>query len=288
MKRMIYIGKCSIMTIAAFFYGSCNSETDVLNDTQDEWKPLFSRASAASATVAGFMNDGARVFQSNMAYDGSLWQWVDGVSPSKGSSQKVICTIPALEGTASTHFYYSPAQNSRLQWDCLDVAEQGDDGRFYFQNVSHRVAQMHIELDRYFTVDELKASLSTSGYFNCLTGMFDEVSNPTSRYIYPSSKTVDGKTIYVYTFTIIPQTFKAGTTLLTYKDVYSDGYYTYNYKLDRDITIDPNERLVVKAKWNTDWTGGSYTETKTNITVSVTAADWEVNQIINGSASENN
>ena len=288
MKRKIYIGQYSIILVAAFFYGSCNSETDVLNDTQDEWKPQFSRASAASATVAGFMNDGARVFQSNMSYDGSVWQWVDGVSPSKGSSQKVICTIPSLEGAASTHFYYSPAQNSRLQWDCLDVAEQGDDGRFYFQNVSHRVAQMHIELDRYFTVDELKASLSTSGYFNCLTGMFDEVSNPTSRYIYPSSKTVDGKTIYVYTFTIIPQTFKAGTTLLTYKDVYSDGYYTYNYTLDRDITIDPNERLVVKAKWNADWTGGSYTETKTNITVSVTAADWEVNQIINGSASENN
>ncbi len=164
MKRMIYIGKCSIMTIAAFFYGSCNSETDVLNDTQDEWVPLFSRASAASATVAGFMNDGARVFQSDMAYDGSAWQWVDGFSPTKGASQKVICTIPSFEGAASTHFYYSPAQNSRLQWDCLDVAEQGDDGRFYFQNVSHRVAQMHIELDRYFTVDELIASLSTMWY----------------------------------------------------------------------------------------------------------------------------
>lgn len=252
---------------------------------QRDWKPTFSRASSASATVAGFTAAATRAFQSDMAYDGTQWAWTDGTAPALGESATITCTLPALNGTASTRYYYSPSQNSRLQWDCVDVSEQKEDNSFHFTNVTHRVAQMRIIVNRYFSVDELKAYCSQYGYFNCLTGMFDEVASPTGRNVVPQS---DGNGNYIYTFTIVPQTFKAGTTLLTYKDVYSDGYYTYRHVLDRDITIDPNERLVVEATWGEDWEGGEYTEIRTNVALSVTVADWEVNETIDGSASENN
>lgn len=252
---------------------------------QRDWKPTFSRASSASATVAGFTAAATRAFQSDMAYDGTQWAWTDGTAPALGESATITCTLPALNGTASTRYYYSPSQNSRLQWDCVDVSEQKEDNSFHFTNVTHRVAQMRIIVNRYFSVDELKAYCSQYGYFNCLTGMFDEVASPTGRNVVPQS---DGNGNYIYTFTIVPQTFKAGTTLLTYKDVYSDGYYTYCHVLDRDITIDPNERLVVEATWGEDWEGGEYTETRTDVVLSVTVADWEVNETIDGSASENN
>ncbi len=252
---------------------------------QRDWKPTFSRASSASATVAGFTAAATRAFQSDMAYDGTQWAWTDGTAPALGESATITCTLPALNGTASTRYYYSPSQNSRLQWDCVDVSEQKEDNSFHFTNVTHRVAQMRVIVNRYFSVDELKAYCSQYGYFNCLTGMFDEVASPTGRNVVPQS---DGNGNYIYTFTIVPQTFKAGTTLLTYKDVYSDGYYTYRHVLDRDITIDPNERLVVEATWGEDWEGGEYTETRTDVVLSVTVADWEVNETIDGSASENN
>ena len=252
---------------------------------QRDWKPQFSRASSPTATVAGFTAAEKRAFQADMAYDGTEWQWTDGAAPTLGESAKIICTVPALSSTASTRYYYSPSQNDRLQWDCVDASEQKDDNSFHFTNVTHRVAQMRIIVNRYFSVDELKAYCSQYGYFNCLTGMFDEVASPTGRNVVPQS---DGNGNYIYTFTIVPQTFKAGTTLLTYKDIYSDGYYTYRHVLDRDITIDPNERLVVEATWGEDWEGGEYTETRTNVALSVTVADWEVNETIDGSASENN
>lgn len=259
---------------------------DTVSETPPhDWKPLFSRASSPTATVAGFTANEVRSFQSDMAYDGTEWRWTDGVSPTLGESQTIICTVPALNGTASTRYFYQPSQNDRLQWDCVEVSEQQADHSFHFTNVTHRVAQMRVIVNRYFVVDELKAFLSESGYFNCLTGMFDEVSAVTGRSVHPQS---DGNGNYVYTFTIVPQTFKAGTTLLTYKDVYNDGYYTYRHVLDRDITIDPNERLVVEASWGKDWEGGEYTETRTNVSLSVTVADWEVNETINGEATENN
>lgn len=252
---------------------------------QRDWKPTFSRASSPTATVAGFTAAATRAFQTDMVYDGIEWQWTDGTAPALGESAKIICTVPSLNSTASTRYYYSPSQNDRLQWDCVDVSEQKEDNSFHFTNVTHRVAQMRVIVNRYFSVDELKAYCSQYGYFNCLTGMFDEVASPTGRNVVPQN---DGNGNYIYTFTIVPQTFKAGTTLLTYKDIYSDGYYTYRHVLDRDITIDPNERLVVEATWGEDWEGGEYTETRTNVALSVTVADWEVNETIDGSASENN
>lgn len=290
MKTIKYLLACLLPVAMACTPGDDNAltvtpEENTPETTDREWKPQFSRASSGSATLAGFTAAGSRVFQADMAYDGADWQWADGSAPALGASEKIICTVPALSGTASTRYRYTPDQNSRLQWDCLDITDQNEDGRFYFQNVSHRVAQMRVIVNRYFTVDELKAYCSQYGYFNCLTGEFDEVGSVTGRTIVPQG---DGEGNYVYTFTIVPQTFKAGTTLLRYKDVYSEGYYTYYHKLDKDITVDPNERLVVEATWGEDWTGGSYTETITNVTLSVTVADWEVNETVEGSASENN
>lgn len=264
---------------------SCTSDEEQAPASQG-WVPSISRSvTASSATIAGFKANGSCVFHNDLSYDGTTWNWINGVSPSLGDTRSMVCLLPALNSTPSTRSYYEPLENSRLQWSVLDVSEQAQDNRFYFHNLSHRVAQMRIELDRYFNVDEVKVHLAKSGYFNCLTGMFDEVGSVAGRTIVFNS---DGNGKYVYTFTIVPQTFKAGATLLTYKDVYSDGYYTYHYKADRDVAVGPNQRLTIKTSWNKDWEGGSYTETKTNVALSVTVADWEVNETIDGSASENN
>lgn len=283
MKNFLFLS-----VVAALIFCACNNDNEPMPQAGEMPAPQITRSAGStitSATVSGFNADENPTFQRDLSYNGTEWQWAGGTSSLNGV-ENLICVVPSISSTLNTATAYTPDEKSILMWDKAHISEQTEEGRFLFHNMKHCLAQMRIVVDRYFSVDELTTRFSASGTFNALTGSFTSVDAPTARRIFPAN---NGDGTYTYTFSIVPQTFKKGATLLTYKDIYSEGYYTYTHKLTEDVTVKPNQRLTVRMEWNSDdWGGGSYTETKAYISTSITVADWTVNETIEGEATENN
>lgn len=224
--------------------------------------PQLSRSiTATDAAIAAFAKDGSRKHLWKLEKNGDEWQWASGTQATLVGWDTLVCVVPYLSNLNTTTTY-TPSQNSTLQWGKLGKEEQHEDGRFYFKSVSHRLAQVFVEVDRYFSGDELRIYLATRGDFHALTGGFADLYD-SSKSIRPE-KTDSGT--YVYTFSIVPQTFPKGERLLRYKDVYSTYYDYFYYELEEDITVPANHRLNIRLKWRDDWEFGDRYYTTVSVT----------------------
>lgn len=214
--------------------------------------PQLSRSiTATDAAIATFTKNGTRKHLWKLVKDGDTWNWASGTQATLAGWDTLVCVVPYISGL-NTSTTYTPSQNATLQWGKLGKEEQHTDGQFYFKSITHRLAQVFVEVDRYYSGDELRIYLATRGDFQALTGGFEDLYN-SSKAIRPE-KTDSGT--YVYKFSIVPQTFKKGKNLLRYKDEYSTYYDYYYYEAEEDLVVPANHRLNIRLKWNEDWEFG--------------------------------
>ena len=214
--------------------------------------PQLSRSiTATDAAIAAFRKDGSRVYQWKLEKNGDDWQWASGTQATLSGWDTLVCVVPYISNL-TTATSYTPSQNSTLQWGKLGKGEQHEDGRFYFKSISHRLAQVFVEVDRYYSGDELRMYLATRGDFNALSGTFADLND--SYKSFRPEKTDSGT--YVYTFSIVPQTFAKGENLLRYRDEHTSYYDYYYYKPEEDLVVPANHRLNIRLKWKQDWEQG--------------------------------
>lgn len=255
----------------------CTSSADAPEALQEEQSqtmdaPQLSRSvTSTDAAIAAFSKDGTRKYLWKLEKNGEEWEWASGTQATLSGWDTLVCVVPYLSGL-STSTSYTPSADATLQWGKMARDEQHEDGRFYFKHVSHRLAQVFVEVDRYYSGDGLRMYLATRGDFNALSGGFAD--------LYESSKTIrpektDSGT-YVYTFSIVPQTFAKGERMFRYKDVHSTYYDYYYYEAEEDLTVPANHRLNIRLKWREDWErGGRY-----YTTVSVTGVSLNKTELV--------
>lgn len=215
--------------------------------------PQLSRSLAATdAAIAAFTKEGVRTHLWKLEKNGDQWHWATGTTTTLQGWDTLVCVVPYIQNL-NAGAPYVPSQNSTLLWGKLGKEEQNpDDGRFYFKSLTHRLAQVFVEVDRYVSGDELRMYLATQGNFHALTGGFSSLVDGNKTII---PEPTDSGT-YVYQFSIVPQTFRKGENLLRYKDVYSNYYDYYYYKAEEDLVVPANHRLNIRLKWNENWEFG--------------------------------
>ena len=234
--------------------------------------PQLSRSiTATDAAIAAFTKDGTRTHLWKLEKSGDEWNWAAGTQATLSGWNTLVCVVPYFSNLNTTTLY-TPSRHSTLMWGKMGKDEQHTDGRFYFKHVSHRLAQVFVEVDRYYSDDKLRIYLSTQGYFHALEGDFSDLGG-SYKDITPE-KTDSGT--YVYTFSIVPQTFKKGENLLRYRDNYTTYYDYYYYKAEEDLTVPVNHRLNIRLKWEEDWQWGG----RHYVTISVTGISLSAEEVI--------
>lgn len=232
-------------------------DTPVQPIPEEQPKPLeapqLSRSiTATDAAIAAFTKEGTRKHLWKLEKDGDTWNWASGTQATLAGWDTLVCVVPYLSNLNTTTSY-TPSQDATLQWGKLGKEEQHTDGRFYFKSITHRLAQVFVEVDRYYSGDELRIYLATRGDFRALTGGFEDLYD-SYKNIRPE-KTDSGT--YVYQFSIVPQTFPKGERLLRYRDEYSTYYDVYYYEAEEDLVVPTNHRLNIRLKWKEDWEFGN-------------------------------
>ena len=239
--------------------------------------PQLSRSiTATDAAIAAFRKDGSRAQLWKLEKNGDDWQWASGTQATLSGWDTLVCVVPYVSNL-TTATSYTPSQNSTLQWGKLGKGEQHEDGRFYFKSISHRLAQVFVEVDRYYSGDELRMYLATRGDFNALSGGFADLND--SYKSFRPEKTDSGT--YVYTFSIVPQTFAKGENLLRYRDEHTSYYDYYYYKPEEDLVVPANHRLNIRLKWKQDWEQGGrhYYDVEVSVTgVSLDKTELDLNE----------
>lgn len=232
--------------------------------------PVLSRSiTETTATIVGYSAQGGIVFRHDLHQtdaEENIWEWHPATNyPTLAEldrTEELVCLVPAQSVSGKT-LSVRPDDDEQLMWGKMHVDDQHPDGRFYFNNVRHRLSKLCVEVDRLQSGDALYAYYHPGGTFDCLTGEFTRLDSRTATRIRPEK---NGEGLYTITFSIVPQPFEEGDDLLRYRDEMSNGYRNYYYEMpEPTLNLMANHMFHVHTMWDTDWRSGSYVSYTTHV-----------------------
>lgn len=255
---------------------ACTTDDELLDTGKENLMqvPQLSRAALApSATIVGYSSSSVRQFSWNL-YDpqpeaeDNYWESSEA-SPSLDGVSKIACLVPQTEVNAQT-ITVKPAATDVLQWGAVSVADKAADGRFYI-NLESKLATICVMVKS--KINGLTAHYAKKATFDVTTGEYTWVDSP-AYYPIGSNLKKDGE-YYAYTFSVVPQKFEKGATLLRYYS--TSGYIekTHRFKADQAYDLKAGQTLHLHA-YGDGWTVTRYDTFVPVDDVQITQDDFEL------------
>ena len=255
---------------------ACTTDDELLDTGKENLMqvPQLSRAALApSATIVGYSSSSVRQFSWNL-YDpkpeveDNYWESSEA-SPSLDGVSKIACLVPQTEVNAQT-ITVKPAATDVLQWGAVSVADKAADGRFYI-NLESKLATICVMVKS--KINGLTANYAKKATFDVTTGEYTWVDSP-AYYPIGSNLKKDGE-YYAYTFSVVPQKFEKGATLLRYYS--TSGYIekTHRFKADQAYDLKAGQTLHLHA-YGDGWTVTRYDTFVPVDDVQITQDDFEL------------